>query len=132
VGALLLQRFAAEAARHFPRAEIVEYHHDGKTDAPSGTALRAAEAIGAAGSGGGPAGSEPSRGGVHHGVRIHAVRLPGLVAHQEVLFGGTGELLTLRHDALSRECYVAGVLAGVRGIRSRTGLVRGLEAILWP
>jgi 4-hydroxy-tetrahydrodipicolinate reductase len=136
VGALLLQRFAAEAARHFPRAEVVEYHHDGKADAPSGTALRTAEAIGAArgaaGAAPAPSDRDASRGGLHHGVRVHAVRLPGLVAHQEVLFGGTGELVTLRHDALSRECYVPGVLAGVRGIRGRVGLVRGLEAILWP
>ena len=139
VGALLLQRFAAEAARHFASAEVVEYHHDGKADAPSGTALRTAEAIGAARRAAGaaapvarPSDADASRGGVHHGVRVHAVRLPGLVAHQEALFGGVGELLTLRHDALSRECYVAGVLAGVRGIRGRVGLVRGLEAILWP
>ena len=132
LGALLLQRFAGEAARFFPRSEIVEYHHDGKADAPSGTALKTAEVVGAAGSGGGPAGSDASRGCERHGVRIHAVRLPGLVAHQEVLFGGVGELLTLRHDALSRECYVAGIVAAVRAMPGRVGLVRGLESILFP
>ena len=135
LGAILAQRFAAEAARHFPRSEIVEYHHDGKVDAPSGTAIRTAEVVGAAGSGGGPGGGDgggASRGSEHHGVRVHSVRLPGIVAHQEVLFGGVGELLTLRHDALSRECYVLGVVAAVRAMPGRVGLVRGLESILFP
>ena len=124
-------RFAAEAARWFPRAEIVEYHHDGKLDAPSGTALRTAEAIAARGAGGGPAdGATAARGSLHAGVHVHSVRLPGLVAHQEVLFGGSGELLTIRHDALSRECYLPGVLLAVRGIRGRVGCLRGLETML--
>lgn len=133
LGSILLQRFAAEAARLLTRCEIVEYHHDGKADAPSGTALRTAEAIAAAGSGagGGPSDGPPgARGTEHHGVRIHAVRLPGFVAHQEVIFGGLGEVLTLRHDAISRECYLPGVVLGVRAIRGKVGLLRGLETLL--
>jgi 4-hydroxy-tetrahydrodipicolinate reductase len=132
LGAVLLDRLAAEVARYLPRAEIVEYHHDGKADAPSGTALRTAEAIAAAGGGGGPEGGAPSRGLSHHGVRIHSLRLPGLLAHQEALFGGHGEVLSMRHDVLSREAYVPGVLAAVRAVPTRRGLVRGLEAVLWP
>lgn len=131
IGSLLLQRFAAEAARWFPRAEIVELHHDGKADAPSGTALRTAERVADAGGGGGPsAGAPGARGHVHRGVHVHSVRLPGLVAHQDVLLGGPGELLTLRHDAMSRECYVPGVVLAVSAIRARVGLVRGLEPLL--
>jgi 4-hydroxy-tetrahydrodipicolinate reductase len=131
VGAVLAQRFAAEAARRFARAEIVEMHHDGKKDAPSGTALRTAESMGLGAGGGGPEGG-PARGLVHEGVRVHSVRLPGLVAHQEVLFGGAGELLTIRHDALSRECYVPGVVLGIRAVRGRVGVLRGLESVLFP
>lgn len=133
MGSILLQRLAAEAARLLPRCEIVEYHHDGKADAPSGTALRTAEAIAAAapGAGGGPGGGTPgARGTEHRGVHVHAIRLPGFVAHQEVIFGGLGEVLTLRHDAISRECYLAGVVLGVREVRGRVGLLRGLESVL--
>ena len=130
VGAVLAQQFAAAASTHFPRVEIVEYHHDGKRDAPSGTALRTAEAVRNARGSGGP-GAGPARGLDHDGVRIHSVRLPGLVAHQEVLFGGDGELLTIRHDATSRECYVPGVLLGIRSIVGKVGVLRGLESILF-
>jgi 4-hydroxy-tetrahydrodipicolinate reductase len=123
IGAVLLMRFAAEAARRFDRAEIVEYHHDGKKDAPSGTALETARRMDAAA--GRPDAAPPS-------VPIHSVRLPGLVAHQDVLFSGPGEVLTLRHDALSRECYVPGVLAAVRAVGGRPpGLLRGLESVLF-
>jgi 4-hydroxy-tetrahydrodipicolinate reductase len=133
LGSILVQRFAAEAGRWFPRAEVVEYHHDGKADAPSGTALRTADLLAGAGAGGGPeAGLPGARGHERAGVRVHSVRLPGLVAHQEVLLGGTGELVTLRHDAFSRECYLPGVLLGVRRIREHTGLVHGLEALMRP
>jgi 4-hydroxy-tetrahydrodipicolinate reductase len=135
LGAVLAQRFSAEAARHFPRAEVVEAHHEGKRDAPSGTALRTAAAIAAAGGGGGPSGGAPgARGADHRGVRVHSLRLPGLVARQEALFGGLGETLSIRHDATSRECYVAGVLLGVRAMAAsrHAGVVRGLEAVLWP
>ena len=113
IGAVLMMRFAAEASRHMQRAEIVELHHDGKLDAPSGTALRTAGLM---------AGEVP----------IHSVRLPGLVAHQEVILGGLGETLTIRHDSLSRECFMPGVVLAVRGIAARPGLTLGLESLLFP
>jgi 4-hydroxy-tetrahydrodipicolinate reductase len=112
VGAVLMMRFAAEASRHMARAEIIELHHDRKLDAPSGTALRTASLM---------AGDPP----------IHSVRLPGLVAHQEVILGGTGETLTIRHDSLSRESFMPGVVLSVRRIASRPGLTLGLEPLLF-
>lgn len=135
VGAVLVQRFAEQAARHLPHVEVVELHHDGKADAPSGTALATADRIADA------RGVEPplvggdddhpgARGFAHRGVPVHAVRLPGLVAHQEVLFGGTGELLTLRHDSLSRESFATGILLALRGVGDLDGLVVGLDALL--
>ena len=112
VGAVLMMRFAAEAARHLPRAEIVELHGEAKVDAPSGTALATAESMG---------GQPP----------IHSVRLPGLVAHQEVLLGGPGQLLTIRHDAFSRAAYVPGVLLALDRLPSLPpGLTVGLDALL--
>ena len=116
LGAALMMRFAAEAARYFPTAEIVELHHDEKKDKPSGTALLTAERIGAAGFDG--------------TVPIHSVRLRGLVAHQEVLFGGAGETLTIRHDSFSREAFVAGMLAAVRGVMGLHELVIGMDALV--
>ncbi len=117
LGAVLAMKFAEEAARYFPTVEIVELHHDGKRDAPSGTARLTARRIERARRGGGA-------------VPVHSVRLRGLVAHQEVLFGGEGELLTIRHDSLSRESFMAGILLAVRRIRTHEGLVVGLEALL--
>ena len=112
LGAVLMMRFAAEAAAHFPRAEIIELHHETKVDAPSGTARATAAAMG----------GEPP---------IHSVRLPGLVAHQEVLLGGPGELLTIRHDTLSREAFVPGVLLALERLPSLPpGLTVGLDALL--
>jgi 4-hydroxy-tetrahydrodipicolinate reductase len=112
LGAVLMMRFAAEAARHLPAAEIVELHHETKLDAPSGTAKATAERMP-----GDPA--------------IHSVRLPGLVAHQEVLFGAPGQVLTIRHDALSHEAYVPGVLLALERLSSLPpGLTVGLEALL--
>jgi 4-hydroxy-tetrahydrodipicolinate reductase len=112
VGAVLMMRLAAEAAKHFPRAEIIELHHDTKKDAPSGTAKATADLL--------P--GDPS---------IHSVRLPGLVAHQEVLFGGDGQLLTIRHDAYSREAYVPGVLLALERLHSLPpGLTVGLATLL--
>ena len=116
IGAVLMMRFAAEAARHFPKAEIVELHHDRKLDAPSGTAARTAELM---------------RESAGREVPIHSVRLPGLVAHQEVLFGGLGETLTIRHDSLSRESFMPGVLVAVRAVRTLPRpMVIGLEHVL--
>jgi 4-hydroxy-tetrahydrodipicolinate reductase len=132
VGAVLLMRFAREAARHYERAEIIELHHEDKADAPSGTALRTAALMAAAAGSRlspSPALAAPSRGlaGV---VPIHSVRLPGLVAHQEVLLGATGELLTLRHDSLSRESFMPGVLLAVRNVALLEEVTVGLENLL--
>ena len=135
LGAVLAMHFAAVAGRFYPAAEVIELHHQGKADAPSGTALRTARAIAAAreGPGGPGAGSESVpgvRGGEVEGVRVHSVRLPGLVAHQEVIFGGQGEVLTLRHDSLDRSSFMPGVLLAVQAVTSRPGLTVGLEPLL--
>ena len=134
IGAVLMQRFAAMAARHFPAAEVIELHHDGKADAPSGTSIATARRIAeAAGASERPAGAESVegvRGGAVEGVRVHSVRLPGLVAHQEVIFGGEGQTLTIRHDSTDRGSFMPGVLLAVRAISTRPGLVRGLEPLL--
>jgi 4-hydroxy-tetrahydrodipicolinate reductase len=115
-GAALMMRFAEQAARVLPRAEIVELHHDAKRDAPSGTARLTAERIAASGA---PA------------PAIHSVRLPGLVAHQEVIFGGAGETLTLRHDSLARESFGPGIVAAVRAVRTLApGVTVGMDAVL--
>ncbi|MBV9098241.1 MAG: 4-hydroxy-tetrahydrodipicolinate reductase [Frankiaceae bacterium] len=132
IAAVLMMRFAAMAAPYFDSVEIVELHHPNKVDAPSGTARRTAEMIAAARQG------RPSpdattdeldgaRGSDVDGVRVHAVRLAGLVAHQEVLLGGHGETLTLRHDSLSRESFMPGVLLGIRWVTEHPGLTVGLE-----
>jgi 4-hydroxy-tetrahydrodipicolinate reductase len=136
IGAVLMQRFAAEAARYFPAAEIIELHHDGKLDAPSGTAIataaRLAGARDGAPSGPGAAGETiPGvRGGEADGVRIHSVRLPGLVAHQEVILGGLGQTLTIRHDSTDRASFIPGVLLAVKEVVRRRGLTVGLESLL--
>jgi len=140
LGAVLAMHFASIAARWYPAAEVIELHHQGKVDAPSGTAIRTADAIAAARAGGSeglqggqPAGKESVagvRGGEVGGVRVHSVRLPGLVAHQEVLFGGEGEVLTLRHDSLDRASFMPGVLLAVRQVTTRNGLTVGLEPLL--
>ena len=118
LGAVLLMQFAAQAARYYPHAEIIEPHEKGKVDAPSGTSLRTARLMaegGAAPVRTAPPRRAPSRGLPSGGVRIHSVRLPGLVAHQEVVFGGEDETLTLRHDSLSRASFMGGVLLALRG-----------------
>jgi 4-hydroxy-tetrahydrodipicolinate reductase len=135
LGAVLAMHFAAVAGRFYPAAEVIELHHQGKADAPSGTALRTARAIAAARerTEGSDAGSESVagvRGGEVDGVRVHSVRLPGLVAHQEVIFGGQGELLTVRHDSLERSSFMPGVLLAVQAVVTRPGLTVGLEPLL--
>src|SRR5437764_3538872 len=133
IGAVLMQRFAAEAARFFPAVEIIELHHDGKVDSPSGTALDTAMRLTRererwAGPG---AESMPGvRGGELDGVRVHSVRLPGLVAHQEVIFGAPGQTLTIRHDSLDRSSFMPGVLLAIKAIHGRPGLTVGLEPLL--
>ena len=132
LGAVLLMRFAAEAARYFPAAEIIELHEQGKVDAPSGTSLRTARLMreGGAAHPHGSGETRPSRGLAADGVRIHSVRLPGMVAHQEVVFGGVGETLSLRHDSLSRESFMAGALLAIRRVPGLTGTTVGLEHVL--
>ncbi len=136
VGAVLMMRFAREAARFFPGVEIIELHHDQKKDAPSGTAVKTAEMIGETWRGNGHDPTEEiklagARGGELGGVRVHSIRLPGLVAHQEVLFGGAGETLTIRHDSLDRVSFMPGVLLAVRKVKEFRGLVYGLEHLLF-
>ena len=139
VGAVLMMRFAAIAAPFFESAEVIELHHAGKADAPSGTAARTAAMISAAraeaGSGPMPdataTAAEGARGTEVDGVHVHSVRLAGLVAHQEVLLGGHGEILTIRHDSLDRASFMPGVLLAVRAIGSLpAGLTVGLEGLL--
>jgi 4-hydroxy-tetrahydrodipicolinate reductase len=139
VGAVLMMRFAQQAARHFESAEIIELHHAGKADAPSGTAARTASLISAAraGAGMGPppdatvTQEDGARGAVLGDLHVHSVRLAGLLAHQEVLFGGHGEILTIRHDSLDRASFMPGVLLAIRGLASLpAGLTVGLEGLL--
>lgn len=132
LGAVLMMRYAKELARFYPQAQIIEYHHDRKVDSPSGTAIATArnmyisdkielteKAV-----------ISPCLGGDYHGVRIHSVRLKSLTAHQEVLFAGEGELLTIRHDSFSRESFIPGILLAVRNVQQWKGLRIGLENLL--
>ncbi len=136
IGANLMMRFAAEAAKSFDYAEIIERHHEKKIDSPSGTALRTAELMAAAR-------DEPfeapvtevdkavgSRGGTVGGIPVHALRMPGYVADQDVILGGLGERLVISHVTISRECFMPGVLLAVRRVRELTGLTHGLEHLL--
>jgi len=141
IGAVLMMRFAAMAAPWFDGAEIVELHHDAKRDAPSGTAMRTAEGMAAARAAAGRSDYPPdatttvvvegARGGAGPGgVRMHAVRLPGLVAHQEVLLGSTGQGLTIRHDSYDRVSFMDGVVLAVESVAHRPGLTLGIEPLL--
>jgi 4-hydroxy-tetrahydrodipicolinate reductase len=136
IGAVLMMKFAKEAAHYMPEVEIIELHHDQKADAPSGTAIKTAELI---------LGDRQNikrkavksiekiknaRGGELGGINIHSVRLQGLVAHQEVIFGGLGQTLTIRHDSISRESFMPGVVMAVRKVKNLKGLVYGLENLL--
>jgi 4-hydroxy-tetrahydrodipicolinate reductase len=139
VAAVLMMTFAARAARFFDSVEIIELHHPGKADAPSGTARRTAQLVAAARTTAGlpvagpdatTAALDGARGARVDGVPVHAVRLAGLVAHQEVLLGGAGETLTLRHDSYDRTSFMPGVLLSVRKVGERPGLTVGLESLL--
>jgi 4-hydroxy-tetrahydrodipicolinate reductase len=141
IGAVLMMRFAELAAPFMDGVEVVELHHDGKLDAPSGTALLTAERVDrarrAAGRGAWPADRTASevvvgaRGGeAPGGIRVHSVRLPGLVAHQEVIFGALGQSLTLRHDAYDRSSFMPGVLLAVKSVRNLPGVTVGLDSLL--
>ena len=138
IGAVLMMHFAAQAAAFYESVEIIELHHPNKADAPSGTAAATARRIAAART----AAELPpppdatvqelpgARGADVEGIRVHGVRLRGLIAHQEVLFGAEGETLTIRHDSLDRASFMPGVLAGVRAVGSRPGLTVGIESVL--
>jgi 4-hydroxy-tetrahydrodipicolinate reductase len=138
IGAVLMMEFAARAARFYESVEIIEQHHPRKLDAPSGTATHTARLIAAAraeaGAGPMPDATEAevagARGADIDGVRVHAVRATGLIAHQEVIFGGEGETLTIRHDSLHRSSFMPGVLLAVREVVRRPGLTVGLDALL--
>ena len=136
IGAVLSMHFAKQAARFFESAEVIELHHPQKADAPSGTAARTARLIAEARKGLPPnpdatsTGLEGARGADVDGIPVHSVRLAGLVAHQEVLFGTQGETLTIRHDSLDRTSFVPGVLLAVRTVREHPGLTVGLEPFL--
>jgi 4-hydroxy-tetrahydrodipicolinate reductase len=138
IGAVLMMRFAAEAARFYESVEVVELHHPDKADAPSGTSRRTAELIAAARreAGMGPipdatsTGLDGARGADVEGIRVHGLRVRGLVAHQEVILGGVGETLTIRHDSLDRVSFTPGVLLGLRQIGRHPGLTVGLEELL--
>jgi 4-hydroxy-tetrahydrodipicolinate reductase len=140
IGAVLMMRFAAECAKHFDYAEIIEYHHEKKLDAPSGTAFKTAQVIREArdqnfthvgGDEEKDGSTAPhSRGGDMGGVAIHSVRMPGYLAHQEVIFGMAGQTLNIRHDTITRECYMPGVLHAVKKVQGLSGLTYGLEHIL--
>jgi 4-hydroxy-tetrahydrodipicolinate reductase len=138
VGAVLAMRFAELAARFYESVEIIELHHPKKVDAPSGTAARTAELVAEARAKAGlPAPPDATttaldgaRGASVSGVRVHSVRLTGLVAHQEVLFGTAGETLTIRHDSIDRTSFMPGVLLAIRNVMSRPGLTVGLESLL--
>ncbi|HFI0214086.1 TPA: 4-hydroxy-tetrahydrodipicolinate reductase [Streptococcus suis] len=136
IGAILLMQFAAQAAKYFPNLEIIELHHDKKKDAPSGTAVKTAELISQVrqSQAQGAADEEEliagARGAEFDGFRIHSVRLPGLVAHQEVIFGAQGEGLTIRHDSYDRISFMGGVNLGIKEVVKRSQLVYGLEHLL--
>ena len=136
IGAVLMMKLAQEAARYFPDVEIIELHHDQKMDAPSGTAIKTAEMIAEQRQARPPRNSlefekiAGARGGEMNGIRIHSVRLPGFVAHQEIIFGGVGQTLTIRHDSLDRVGFMPGVVMTAKKIIGIKGLVYGLEKLL--
>ncbi len=136
IGAVLMMQFAKEASRYLPHCEIIEMHHDQKLDAPSGTAMLTAQMVASqrkAVRQGHPDEEEKiagARGAEYEGMRIHSVRLPGYVAHQEVIFGGLGQILTIRHDSISRESFMPGVVLACKKIVGRKGLVIGLDQLL--
>ncbi|MFZ5943645.1 MAG: 4-hydroxy-tetrahydrodipicolinate reductase [Bacillota bacterium] len=136
IGAVLMIKFAKDAAQYFPHLEIIEKHHDQKLDAPSGTAIKTLEEISKNRSKMQQGHKHEyekiigARGGDFEGIRVHSIRLPGLIAHQEVIFGGEGQILTIKHDSLSRDCFMPGILLAVKKVRNIKGLCYGLENIL--
>ena len=135
LGAVLMMKYAQDMAAYFPQVEIIEMHHDGKLDSPSGTAVRTAELLAKSRKKICANKSEKetlphARGAVFEDIHIHAIRLPGIVAQQQIIFGGTGETLTLRHDAIDRQCFMPGVVLACQKVMGLDHLVYGLEGIL--
>lgn len=136
IGTILQMNFAKKASKYFETAEIIEYHHNQKADFPSGTAVKTAQLMAESRetfnkeTNDKVANIQGARGGDHQGIKVHSVRLPGMIAHQEVIFGAQGQYLTLRHDATSRETYMPGVLMAIRHIVNDNRLTYGLEHIL--
>ena len=136
IGAVLMMEFAREAAKHLPNVEILEIHHDQKMDAPSGTAIKTAQMIVENRKEKPPEKDQEFekipgvRGGDMDGIKIHSIRLPGFVAHQEVIFGGVGQSLTIRHDTIDRICFMPGVLLAIKKMQDQRGLIYGLEKLL--
>jgi 4-hydroxy-tetrahydrodipicolinate reductase len=133
LGAVLMMKYAEDAARYLPNVEIIEMHHPQKLDAPSGTAVKTAKMI-AAGRDAAKATAlkpAPARGETHHGIQVHSLRLPGFYSHQTVIFGSTGEVLTLCHQGIDRQCCIPGIILACQKVVSLTHLVYGLENILF-
>ncbi len=129
IGAVLMMNYASKISKYMPNVEIIELHHDNKLDAPSGTAIKTAQMLN----------NENNNylneknsayGSIHNGVKVHSIRLPGFIAHQEVIFGGKGQTLTIRHDTTSREAFMPGVVMAIREISKYVGLIYGLENLL--
>lgn len=136
LGALLMMKYAQEMAAHFSDVEIIEMHHDGKLDSPSGTAIRTAEMLAEKISAKNPPKKTRevvpgARGATCENIHIHAIRLPGLVAHQQIIFGSLGETLTLRHDTIDRQCFMPGVVLACQKVMELDRLVYGLENVIW-
>ena len=133
LGAVLMMKHAAEIAKYFPHVEIIEMHHDRKLDSPSGTAIRTAEMMASHTETMAKPTQETipgARGAHYQNIPIHAIRLPGLVAHQQIIFGGTGETLTIRHDSIDRQCFMPGVVLACKKVMGLNRLVYGLEHVL--
>ncbi len=130
IGAILMMHFAAEATRFFEHAEIIEMHHERKVDAPSGTAIKTSEMMKASASLKPISPNSPARGELHNQIPIHSIRLPGLFAHQKVIFGGIGETLTLQHDALDPKCMMPGVILSCKKVMFLNELVYGLDRVV--
>lgn len=133
LGAVLMMKYAKDAARYFPDAEIIEMHHPQKIDAPSGTAIKTAQMMGESrlSKSNDKTHEDRARGEIRHTTTIHSIRLPGLFSHQSVIFGGNGETLTIRHDGIDRNCAVPGVFLACRKVMELNQLIYGLENILW-
>lgn len=136
LGAVLMMKHAQEIATYFPNVEIIEMHHDGKLDSPSGTAIYTADMLATKRATIPPSSKNTreivagARGATYQQIPIHSIRLPGLVAHQEIIFGGTGETLTLRHDSIDRQCFMPGIILACKKVMKLNELVYGLENIL--